>query len=264
MPKRTDRRTKVETRASSLRNLAVGYTRVSTPGQGERGASLETQRVAIENFADAMNYTLIEMFDDVASGVGAKSFFHRECLHAALDLVVREGAVLVVWDWDRLSRHAGFERQVRKVLPDFSRIICAREGNTMRDAAREARFAHSEHKATIISDATKAGMAKMRAQGAVFGNPAIKTDVQPLGAFTWSSTRRDHDQAIADILRDHPNAMNLSRAGVSELLNRSGLRTLHGNEWDKSRVTGPLKRARAILLEEEKAQVSSDPRFGMF
>lgn len=264
MSKRTNRQGTANEQGANRRRLAVGYTRVSTVAQGDNGKSLEVQRVAIEVYADAMGYTLIEVLDDVASGVGASSFFNRKKLQAALDLVVREDAVLVVWDWDRLSRHANFEKQVKRVLPDGSRIICAKDGMNMLEASRAAKLAHGEKLAEIISETTKEGMARLSAQGIIFGNPEIRTKVQPMGTAAYSNMRLEHELEIADVLRKHPDPMGITRAQAAEIFNQNGIRTLQNKEWTKSRVTEPLKRARAILREEEAAQMSSNPKFGMF
>lgn len=264
MPKRTDRRSTTNDQSSCLRRSAVGYTRVSTSRQGDKGTSLETQRIAIEAFAEARKYMLIETFDDVASGYGAKSFHNRKKLQATLDLVVRNDAVLIVWDWDRLSRHASFDKQVKKILSDASRIICAKDGMNMLEASRAAQLAHSETAREIISHNTKQGMARMSAQGVTFGNPEIGTKVQPMGTATYSNMRQEHDVKIADVLRKLPDPMGITRVQAADIFNQKGLRTLQNKEWTKSRVTEPLKRARAILLEEEAAQMSSSPNFGLF
>lgn len=264
MSKITNRRSTKNTQTSCLRRFAVGYTRVSTPRQGDKGTSLETQRIAIEAFAQAMDFTLIETFDDVASGYGAKSLYNRKKLQAALDLVARNDAVLIVWDWDRLSRHASFDMQVKEILPDASRVICAKDGMNMLEASRAAQLAHGEKAREIISHNTKQGMARMSAQGMKFGNPAIATDVQPLGTLAWSNTREDQDHALADVLRRLPNQLELTRTQAAEIFNQNGLRTLHKKEWTRNRVTEPLRRARVILREEEAAQMSSNPNFGLF
>lgn len=139
MSKIMDRRSTTNAQNSCLRRLAVGYTRVSTPEQGDKGTSPETQRAAIEAYADVRDYTLMEVFDDVGSGVSAKSFNDRKKLQAALDLAASTDAVLIVWDWDRLSRHANFDRQVKKVFPDASRIICAKDGMNILEASSAAK-----------------------------------------------------------------------------------------------------------------------------
>lgn len=160
--------------------VAVGYVRVSTERQGAEGISLDAQKDAIERFAEAMGHTHVEIFEDVASGVGEKSFYARDRLRAALDLARRQDTVLIVWDWDRLSRFSQFDKQVRKIFGNTDRIICAKNGAQLRAASEAATFAHDERVANEISRRTKDGMAKKTSEGAVFGNhcfAAIKRQV---------------------------------------------------------------------------------------
>lgn len=247
-----------------LKKLAVGYVRVSTTSQGTQGNSLAAQRGAIEEFARHAGYTLIEIFEDVASAVGLGSLSKREGLRNALGLATREKADLIVWDWDRLSRHADFDKQIRKFLPERERTICAKRGSSLRDAARHASFKHGEATAHEISRRTKEGMDKKRANGAVFGNPDIRTDVQPLGASKWSNDAKGLQEKIADVLRPLSDPYDLSYLKVADLLNELGLQTLHNKAWTASRVRKPVTKARQILREEEDSQLRSNPNFGMF
>lgn len=251
-------------RMQDLKRLAVGYARVSTAGQGESGISLDTQQIAIEKFAEMAGYELIQVFEDVSSAVGAQSFDKRSGLKSALDLVSSSGADLLVWDWDRLSRHAGFDKQVRQILKDDDRIVCVKEGNKLRDASRAATFAHNEKFTKELSRTTKEGMEKMRAKGAVFGNPAIRTDVQPLGAATWSNAADDHVRAIADVLRELDDPYGGTYAQVAEILNEKGLRTLQRREWTTGRARKPVTKARELLRKEDEDALKSTPNFGMF
>jgi len=249
----------------AIPKLAVGYVRVSTPGQGDTGFSLDAQRAGIEAFSDHMGYTVLEVFEDVCSGVGAKSFNKRDGLRHAINLAAREDADLIIWDWDRLSRHAGFESDIRKYIPERERIICAKNGSTMREASRAAEFAHAEKVAKHISISTKEGMARRRAQGAVFGNPDILTSVQPLGAASWSNSADELVRQITDILRKlDSDPFDITHTQAADILNKKNLRTLHGKEWDKSRIRNPLKKARAILKEENEAEMRMNPGFGIF
>jgi len=245
--------------------LAIGYVRVSTLSQGEDGISLEAQRKGIQAFADHAGYTLIETFEDVSSGVGSMSFYKREGLRRALELADREGADLIVWDWDRLSRHTGFEIEIKKIFPERDRLICAKHGNVLSDAAKAGAFAHPEAVAGKISRSTKKGMDRKRKEGTVFGNPDIRTNVQPLGAVAWSISAENLAHQIADILRGHDSdPFEITHAIAADILNEKCLRTLHGKKWDKSRIRGPLKKARALLNAEDEDEMRSQPLFGMF
>jgi DNA invertase Pin-like site-specific DNA recombinase len=260
----TKSRTVVD-RILAPQKLAVGYVRVSTTGQGETGVSLEAQSKGIEAYATHDDYTLVEIFEDVGSGVGPTSFYKRDGLRNALDLAAREGADLIVWDWDRLSRHAGFERDIQKHLPERDRVVCAKRGNTMKEAARVGAFAHAEAEAHEISRRTREAMDRKRKVGAVFGNPDIQTDVQPLGVIAWSNSAANLARQIADILRNHEcDPFEITHATAADILNEKGLRTRHGKEWNTSRIRGPLKKARALIMVNEEVEMRKQPHFGMF
>lgn len=247
-----------------IRRLAVGYVRVSTKGQGNSGISLEAQKDAIMQFAHEMDYTLVEIFQDVASGVGARSFIKRDGLKAALDFAAHENAILIVWDWDRLSRFSGFENQVREVLADSNRFICAKKGTQLRDASQAATFAHNERTAKEIARTTKEAMAKKSAAGAVFGNPTISTKVQPLGVASYSNASENLARRIAEVLRDLDDPFGVTYGEIARILNEKGIRTLQGNNWNADRARPKVRKARELLRKEEEGTRQSNPSFGMF
>jgi len=247
-----------------LTQLAIGYARVSTKGQGETGISLDAQRDAIERFASDMHYELIDVCEEVASAVGAESFDKRPVLRKVLDVAVQRDALVLVWDWDRLTRHGEFNRQIREVLDDPEKIVCVRNGQTLRDAVKNANHVHDQKVAERLSRSTKKGMERKRAEGVTFGNPAIKTDVQPKGAATWNAASEAQIRKIADLLRDRSDRDDLSSRQIAEILNAQGLRTLHGNTWNAQRVRSPVKKARALLEQEDEEAYRNNPLNGMF
>lgn len=81
--------------------LAVGYIRVSTAEQAREGISLDAQRAAVERYASAAGWTLVETFaDEGISGTRRD----RPGLDEALRTATEAGAVLVVYRLDRLAR----------------------------------------------------------------------------------------------------------------------------------------------------------------
>lgn len=98
--------------ASSSKPRAVGYTRVSTGKQADKGGSLSVQRDRIVEFAVLNGYELVGVFEDVTSG--AKDEDERPGFAAALE-AVRTGqvATLVVTDVDRLSRDSDIAGHAR-------------------------------------------------------------------------------------------------------------------------------------------------------
>lgn len=95
----------------------VGYLRVSTEEQGEAGAGLAAQEIAIRNEINRRDWRLIELHTDIASG---KSRSHRPGLKRALKQVATGTAgTLMVSKLDRLSRS----------LVDFAQLMAdARAG----------------------------------------------------------------------------------------------------------------------------------------
>jgi len=81
---------------------AVGYVRVSTADQGENGVGLEAQRRAVSSEAERREWSLVDLYEDRASGRTTKN---RPGLSKALRALERhEADVLVVSKLDRLSR----------------------------------------------------------------------------------------------------------------------------------------------------------------
>jgi DNA invertase Pin-like site-specific DNA recombinase len=85
---------------------AVGYCRVSTDTQAERGYGLAVQQDVLERFCRASSVSLVQTFTD--PGVpGTTPLAARRGLTAALDTVKSgEADVLVVARFDRLARDA--------------------------------------------------------------------------------------------------------------------------------------------------------------
>ncbi len=247
-----------------LGQRAVGYIRVSTQGQGDHGIGLKAQDAAIRAFADSMKYTVIDVCKDVATAMGESSIEDRKGLRSALHLAAEKDAWLIVYDWSRLTRHAASAAEITKILPDPRRILDAKTGTNLSEAVKAGEIARHEAVGKEISRRTKAGMNKLRDQGAIFGNPDIKA-VQKKGAAGVSDKAARLDAKIADALRTSgPEQDKLTHAQVVDLLNGLGMLTGSGKVWDMSRIRLPLSRARKILDEAEDRRMESLPTFGMF
>jgi DNA invertase Pin-like site-specific DNA recombinase len=95
--------------------IAIGYTRVSTPGQSDEGLSLEDQAFRIRAWAAAHGYELHARPQDVAAGLVQEGTYcdagfsasradNRKALQAAVDLACASHAPLVVYDLSRFAR----------------------------------------------------------------------------------------------------------------------------------------------------------------
>jgi DNA invertase Pin-like site-specific DNA recombinase len=89
-------------RTATKTTRAIGYIRVSTDKQADKGVSLEAQRVKVDAYAALYDVELVEVIVD--AGASAKTL-DRPGLTRALDMLGRgEADALVVVKLDRLTR----------------------------------------------------------------------------------------------------------------------------------------------------------------
>jgi len=251
---------------NSRAKVIIGYVRVSTERQGESGTSLETQKKAIEAFAAKMKVPVLDLFKDIETAAGAASVEARKGLQNALKACRDHDGLLVVWDWSRLSRHANSTAVLRSLIPAADRIFSIKDGEDLRVASEQARIVHAENERDAISRRTKDGMARRKAEGVQFGNPGIRT-IQRSGTEAVSRKAEDIVSIIMAYLQASPEQKTVTRQMVADHLNASGHRTGQGRAWDVSRVTTPLRKARARLAaepDEESGDITQHPNFGLF
>jgi DNA invertase Pin-like site-specific DNA recombinase len=158
-----------------------GYIRVSTSDQGDSGAGLEAQRLAIKSEAERRGWRLVEIFEDVASG---RSMNKRPGLDRALRALEgpsRSADGLVVAKLDRLSRSlldfsSLMERAQRRgwalVALDLGVDTTTPSGEMLANVL--AVFAHFERR--LIGQRTKDALSVKRAQGIRLGRPRVLDD----------------------------------------------------------------------------------------
>lgn len=200
--------------------IAVGYCRVSTDAQGERGYGLEAQRALIEEEAERRGWTLERVYVDVASG---KSTRRRPEFGEMLgELAAGKADVLIVAKLDRLSRS----------LVDFSQLMAlAQEQGWGIDALdigvdtstingeliANIIMALAQWERRIIGQRTTAALVQVRAQGKALGRPSGVT----------AETRR-----LIRVLRDS----GLSWQKIADRLIEEGVPTAQGGTWRSSTV----------------------------
>lgn len=200
---------------------SIGYIRVSTDRQGERGYGLDAQKLVIRAEAKHRGWALGRIYVDVASG---SSMRRRAEMKAALSaLEAREADVLIVSKLDRLSRSlidfAGIMRTSRAqgwglVAVDIGVDTSTTNGELIANIIMSL----AQWERRIIGERTRAALAAVKARGKQLGRP---TSVTP--------------EAVAII-----EAMRKSGASyraVAETLNRAGTPTPQGGrEWYASTV----------------------------
>ena len=250
-------------RAQAIGEAVVGYMRVSTAKQGEKGISLELQQSAIYNFAGSAGMTVIAVYSDVGSGRGRRSIHRRAGLRKAFEACRAYEAHLVVWDWSRLSREASTEEELLNLLPPPERVHSIGNNENFENARKHARVAHAQEQRDEISKRTKVAMDERKRSGKQFGNPDIKT-VQESGRDAWSRISEDIARNIADVLLALPDRKALKRREIADELNKRGLLTGQGLPWDASRLRGPLKRVEEVLAGADDEAMRKHPTYGLF
>lgn len=219
---------------------AVGYARVSTDRQAERGCSLEAQ--ADKNRAMAVVHNA-ELFDlIVESGESAKSL-QRPGMERLLALLggKRVNAVIVS-KLDRLTRSV---RDLCALLELFEKrgvalISVAESLDTSSAAGRlviTIMAAVSQWEREAIGERTRDALRHKRSQGQRVGNIAY-------GFRLASDSKRlepeaDEQAVLAEIARLRSGGVSMRR--IAATLNQSRLRTRRGTPWRLESVARVLK-----------------------
>ena len=206
----------------------VGYARVSTSEQSDSGLGLQAQKAAIRAEAERHGWTLVAIYDDVASG---RSLRQRPGLEAAF-AAVADGTAdgLIVSKLDRLSRSvhvfstilARFQRERwALVVMDLGVDTSTNMGAAM--AQMLSVFAELERKR--IGERTREALKARRERGLPLGRePSVPQKVV---------RQIERQRARGDSLRT-----------IAESLNAASVPTAHGGQkWHASTVRGILNRA---------------------
>lgn len=209
---------------SRTTTTAVGYCRVSTDGQGERGYGLAAQRAVIEAEVEKQGWAPAEVYVDVASGKSTKR--RPELARALLELEAGHAQVLVVAKLDRLSRS----------LLDFAKLMVKAQeqgwGISALDIGVDTSTANGELVANIIMSLAQweRRIISARTKDALAEVPG------PLGRPV--STTPDAE-AVVRVMRRQGS----SYGAVAKALNAEGLPTAQGGaQWHPSTVRALCQR----------------------
>ena len=215
----------------------VAYARVSTEEQGLSGAGLEAQRKAILSECNRRGWTLVESFEEVASGRDLK----RPGVQAALEVLSRQEADgLVVAKLDRLSRSmldfAGVMATAQKQSWALVALDCSIDSSTPAGEAMAhvmATFAQFERR--LIGQRTREALAVKRAAGVRLGRPSA---VSP---------------KLAERIRAE-RAGGATLRQIADRLNQESVPTPRGgSEWRPSSLAGVLSRQRGTARRPKSA-----------
>lgn len=212
----------------------VVYKRVSTEDQGKSGLGLAAQDrdigLFLEGFTDIPCEVLAE-FTDVETGKADD----RPRLADALALARKTGATLLVAKLDRLSRKVSFIAQ----LMDDPKITLRVAQMPYADKFQLHIYAAlAEQEREFISARTKAALAEAKARGTKLGGLRDKTMKRNAAVQTNAAARARKVAGIVCPLRDAGKPLR----EIAEHLNRAGVATARGGQWQASQVKRVLDR----------------------
>ena len=159
-------------------HCAIAYYRVSTQRQGRSGLGLDAQRAAVEQFADAHGYDILEAFTEVETGKGSDALDRRPILAAALAAARRARCPVIVAKLDRLSRDVAF---IAGLMTKRVPFIVTDLGADADPFMLHLYAALAEKERRLISERTRAALAARKATGATLGNRTNAADAAARG-----------------------------------------------------------------------------------
>jgi DNA invertase Pin-like site-specific DNA recombinase len=216
----------------------VIYRRVSTDEQGKSGLGLEAQdrdiRLYLEGYSD-QPFEVVAEFTEVASG----SDDRRPELTKALDMARKHGAELLVAKLDRLSRKVSF---IASLLDDRKvqlRVAAMPQADKFQ---LHIYAALAEQEREFISIRTKAALKEAKARGVKLGGARDKT-LKRNQEVQRKATERA--RSVAGLIQPLREAGKSLREIAAEL-NRAGVRTARGGEWQASQVKRAIERLERV------------------
>lgn len=219
----------------------IGYIRVSTQGQADKGVSLEAQRAKIEAWCNLNDGELVAVFED--AGISGGGMAKRDGLQDALKATTK-GMALVAYSISRLARNTKdmldiaerLEKKGADLVSLSERIDTTTASGRMifRMLAVLAEFEKEQ-----IGERTRMALAHKKANGeaycgAPFGFDAIAGRLVAV---------KKESAIVADILKLREAGASL--ADIANSLNDKGIEGKRGGKWFPSTVRYLIQRQAA-------------------
>ncbi len=216
-----------------MKGKFVAYYRVSTAQQGRSGLGLDAQRESVLAYLDGGKWELLKEFTEVETGKGSNALDRRPVLKETIEFAKKHKAKLLIAKLDRLSRNLHF---ITSLMESKVKFVAA-DMPDANELTLHIMAALAQYERKMISDRTRAALARAKANGKKLGNPNLKPD---------NEKRRIQAQAFAERLRPTLQAFKKQgmpqRAIVAEL-NTLGVQAPRGGNWSLiqlQRVLGRL------------------------
>ncbi|MEP3676141.1 recombinase family protein [Sulfitobacter sp.] len=212
----------------------VIYRRVSTTEQGKSGLGLEAQdrdiRLYLEGYSD-QPYKIIGEFLEVATATEDS----RPELTKALHMARSQGAELLVAKLDRLSRKVSF---IAALMDDRKLNLRVASMPHADKFQLHIYAALAEQEREFISLRTKAALKEAKARGVKLGGMRDKTMKRNAAVQANAKERALKVQGIIEPLREAGKSLR----EIAAELNKAGVNTARGGEWQASQVKRTIER----------------------
>jgi DNA invertase Pin-like site-specific DNA recombinase len=222
--------------------LAVGYCRVSTPGQVAEGVSLEAQQERIRQWCVMNNHNLIGI--EIDAGLSGGRADNRPGLQSAIQQACKHQAALVVYSLSRLARSTkdmlGIADRLEHARAD---LVSLTEKIDTSSAAGKMVFrvlsVLAEFERDLTSERTTAAMGHLRSQnrrisGAIPFGFILADDGGTLVPI------EGEQRIISKMRRLHQSGVSLN--GIARDLNEKRVPSKAGGQWSAKTVRGVLRR----------------------
>jgi site-specific DNA recombinase len=222
------------------RPVAIGYIRVSTPGQAAEGVSLEAQRARLEAWAAAGGVELASVHED--AGLSGSKAANRPALQAALAEVCRLKGRLVVYSLSRLARSTKDALAIAERLDRAGAdLVSLSEQIDTTSAAGKMVFRMlavlAEFERDLISERTRGAMAHMRRQGRrISGRIPFGSDL------VGDRLVENPQEAEALVLMRQLRAEGRSLRQIAAYLELRNVHAKNGGHWTAKVISFVLRR----------------------
>lgn len=222
---------------------AIGYIRVSTEEQAEKGNGLNAQTDACNAFAQKMGWELAGIFSDEGIS-GAAEMEKRGGLVNAI-AALKRGDALLVARRDRIGRDPYVIMEIEKKLSrKGARLMSAAGEGTANDDPsnifqRRITDAVNEHYRQIIKEKTREALQAKKRRGERVGTVQFGFQLAPDGIHLEANPQ---EQEILQRIEELKAAGYTLREIAAEL-NRQGFTTRKGSAWRFEYVANILKAA---------------------
>ncbi len=224
---------------------AVGYVRVSTESQADRGVSLDAQAEKIKAMATLQDAELLDVIVD--GGESGKSL-NRPGIDRLLGMVDRrEVQVVIIAKLDRLTRSV---RDLADLLDRFQRrgVALVSVGESLDTGSAAGRLvlnvmaSVSQWEREAIGERTRDALRHKRAQGLRAGNVPYGF---ALGQDRQTLVPSMEERRVLDTIRALRPGRSLRE--VTRELNAQGFRTRSGSIWRHEYVANLLRSAPLVM-----------------